>query len=222
MPLPEALLDSPPLELPALCFTGRLIYARTLEEMASACAALFEIPSNAVSTPNTVPRNGAPALGFDIEWKPESDGKHETAVLQLACMLTSVVFHLSALPKNAPIPEALLAILCNPNITKAGVGAIQDAKRLESDFRTRGLSSPENGLKGVVNCERMAKCDMGLAKMCEIYLERALPKDKKIQMSNWEMVPRACPCPRLGRCASSCDRRSSGRRWYGCSAARIR
>ena len=57
------------------------------------------MPDNAASNFNRIPRSNLFKLAFDIERKPETDGKHETAVLQLSSMYSAVVFHLSALPR---------------------------------------------------------------------------------------------------------------------------
>ena len=51
---------------------------------------------------------------------------------------------------------------------EAGVGALKNAERLKRDFSTRGLSSPGNLIRGVVSSEKIEKCNMGLATMCEI------------------------------------------------------
>ena len=93
-----------------------------------------------------------PAVGFDIEWKPQfvskKDGgtENETAVLQLAVEASCLVLHICHM---TTLPRSLALLLSDENIVKVGSGIVQDGLKLERDT--------ELVMRNLDDIQRMAK-----------------------------------------------------------------
>ena len=131
------------------------------------------------------------ALGFDIEWKPQFIKKklggkeNKTAVLQLStetAVLVLHIIHVKTLPRYLP------DILADQNIFKVGCGIRSDVLKLLKDT---GLQC-----KGVVDLAELASRSgytkehgQGLKKLANSVLGIEMNKPKKVQLSNWEILP---------------------------------
>lgn len=130
-------------------------------------------------------------FGFDVEWKPtfvKGQPQSPIALLQLAKEDQILLIQLSAMNE---FPERLREILEDPHIIKAGVGIMEDAKKL---WRDHGVS-----LLGAVELSHLARSAdssrwaggksrelISLTRLLEAYRSRRLNKGKA-RMSNWEL-----------------------------------
>jgi hypothetical protein len=123
---------------------------------------------------------GGSVLSLDMEWYRNG----RTSVLQLASPSDVYVLQLGNFKK---LPLQLLRIMKDVDIVKCGAAIRDDAKRLVNDF------GEEATLKNVVDIgefarfvdSRLARREqrLGLAFMCQLYLDRRL--DKYMARSNW-------------------------------------
>ena len=140
---------------------------------------------------NNVIDCSAPAVGLDIEWKPQLKSKknggveNKAAVLQLAIESSSLVFQLYNLGRP---PNVLVSVLKDERILKVGSGILQDVAKLKKD----------TGLKciGLVDTQKLAKevgmlesQKLGLKSLAKSLLGIELEKPKSVTMSNWENFP---------------------------------
>ena len=133
----------------------------------------------------------ASAVGFDIEWKPQSVPKkrggteNKTAVLQLGVDTSCLVLHLHHMSK---LPDLLVSVLTDATVLKVGSGIKQDMSKLRRD---RGLVC-----HGIVDTQDVAKSldpsstqKVGLKALAECFLGITLTKSKRVARSNWENFP---------------------------------
>ncbi len=135
----------------------------------------------------------ARAVGFDIEWKPQSVSKkdggieNKTAVLQLGVEKSCLVLHIYHMSE---LPKLLISILRDENILKCGVGIKEDALKLHRD---KGLVC-----KGMADIQAMAMKSLGipasapklgLKTLAKRYLDIELEKSKEVATSDWENFP---------------------------------
>ena len=131
------------------------------------------------------------ALGLDIEWKPQFIKKklggkeNKTAVLQLSTVTATLVLHIIHL---RTLPRYLAEVLADQNVLKVGCGIRPDVIKLLKDT---GLQC-----KGVVDLVALASKSgytkqhgQGLKKLALNVLGIELNKPKRIQLSNWEVIP---------------------------------
>lgn len=121
----------------------------------------------------------ATAVGFDMEWKPQTVRKecggteNKTAVLQLAVDTSCLVLHIYHMEK---LPDLLVSILKDATVEKIGSAIKDDMSRLE---RERGLVCC-----GFVDTQVMAKSldpsssEVGLKALAKRYLGIEVPKNK--------------------------------------------
>ena len=132
-----------------------------------------------------------PAIGFDIEWKPQfvskkNGGKeNKTAVLQLAVESSCLVLHLHQMKKQ---PKYLRSVLNSTKILKVGSGILQDVVKLNQDTQLKCI--------GLIDTQTMAKSvgvpassKLGLKALAERFLGIHLNKPKSVSNSNWERFP---------------------------------
>ena len=167
--------------LPQRSFPGRVVLARTADEI---CAALE-------------PLKGASVLGFDTEKRPEFRAGHSqnpTSLIQLANEDYACLLQIRAAGRwtcregwrrERWLPEPLVDLLQDESIVKAGVGVGEDLRSLNKEHR--GLKA-----KGACDLEELVKqctqsaVTINLQAMVAIYLHFQLEKTKRIQCSNWE------------------------------------
>jgi hypothetical protein len=133
-------------------------------------------------------------LGFDIEWKPNwqrGQAERKASLLQLAArdeVLLVQMIHL----KPAATPPLLAQVLCDARIRKAGVGILQDAKKMAKDWK-----SPVEGLVDISDELKSRQCpdagtptpkgdSISLARASAKVLGIDMCKRKPVVMSNWE------------------------------------
>ena len=132
-------------------------------------------------------RNRGYFMGVDAEWKPnqiKGEQPHPVAILQIATPKAIYLFQLLYLSNG--IPESLCHVMSNRNIIKAGVGVLSDAKKLLRDHGIQLRGCVE--LAGIVENIAPSKPErMGLKQLTTFYTELSLPKEKRIQLSDWSV-----------------------------------
>lgn len=119
-----------------------------------------------------------PILGFDTETKPafRKGRKNKVALLQLSTSNEAFLFRLN----HMGVPDDLIKVLADENITKAGVAIRDDIKALRRrhNFEPKGFVELQNYVQefGIEN--------FGLKKLTAIVLNFRISKSK--QLSNWE------------------------------------
>ena len=117
-------------------------------------------------------------LGFDTETKPsfKKGNSNRVSLLQLATSDDAYLFRIN----KAGLPKALIKILSDPSILKAGIAIRDDIRHLVtvSDFKADGFIELQNYVKqfGIENS--------GLSKLSGIILNFRISKSQ--QLSNWE------------------------------------
>lgn len=182
---------------PQLGYDGPLFYATTLEESVEACKALntaLGLPDqeNDVSNGASSAEASTRVLGFDCEWKVTFETGAErrpVATVQVAAPGVVAVFHLSSI---GFVCKPLAALLCRADVLKVGVGAKEDAHKLEVDYM-----KGESQIKGLVELGLLAHHVLGakqgtsqasLTSLSEKVLGKSLCKSED-RISNWEAVP---------------------------------
>ena len=132
----------------------------------------------------------ASAVGFDIEWKPQSVPKkrggteNKTAVLQLGVDTSCLVLHLHHMSK---LPDLLVSVLTDATVLKVGGGIKQDMSKLGRDL--------DLVCHGIIDTQDVAKSHssstqkVGLKALAERFLGITLAKSKRVARSNWENFP---------------------------------
>ncbi|XP_055602303.1 exonuclease 3'-5' domain-containing protein 2 [Uranotaenia lowii] len=120
-------------------------------------------------------------LGFDCEWVNEQGNRHPVALLQLATHRGMCA--LIRLCDLRRIPPELGDLLNDPAILKVGVGSVDDAKLLRTDYNLK--------VESTLDLRFMAdRCGLvgpyGMAKLAERVLGISLDKHWRIRASNWE------------------------------------
>ncbi|XP_055642855.1 exonuclease 3'-5' domain-containing protein 2 [Toxorhynchites rutilus septentrionalis] len=120
-------------------------------------------------------------LGFDCEWVSEQGNRHPVALLQLASHRgLCALFKLCEMKQ---IPPELGDLLNDPAILKVGVGPVEDAKLLRTDYNLK--------VESTMDLRHLAKKSghpgpYGLARMSESMLGVKLDKHWRVRASNWE------------------------------------
>ncbi|KAH7372377.1 hypothetical protein KP509_17G000600 [Ceratopteris richardii] len=171
-------------KLPYLRFKGRIKYSLTVLDAVNAANDLLtqvEAKKKAVGEPFPI--------GFDTEWKvvfSRGAEPRKVAVLQLCIDADNCnVFHVI----HTGIPSALKIILEDPLVSKVGVGAYGDARKLCRDYsiKVRGvkdLSSLANAK--LVGTSYATKC-WSLSSLSEQVLGKQIDKNGHIRMGDWEV-----------------------------------
>ncbi|KIJ45562.1 hypothetical protein M422DRAFT_227191 [Sphaerobolus stellatus SS14] len=128
-------------------------------------------------------------LGFDIEYPPtfvKGQPQNKTALVQLASDSIILLVQVSAM---SVFPPSIKAILEDPDVVKVGVGILADFVKLRADFGINPASCLELGILARAVDPRwevtQPKGLIGLARLVKTYLDRVMPKPKRIQLSNW-------------------------------------
>lgn len=133
-----------------------------------------------------------PVIAIDLEWRPEfAKGRsNPVAMVQLASSRVAVLIRTcrivgtQGLPKE--LPAALRAFLQDPSVLLLGFGwATGDEGKMQ---RTFGTGCRDFGR--FVDLQAVARsleyCELGLASLAGRVLRLAVPKARKVSMSNWE------------------------------------
>lgn len=120
-------------------------------------------------------------LGFDCEWVNEQGKRHPVALLQLATHRGLCA--LIRLCEMKRIPSELGDLLNDPAIVKVGVGPLEDAKLLKTDYNLK--------VESTLDLRHLAdRCGIpgpyGMAKLAERTLGVKLDKHWRVRASNWE------------------------------------
>lgn len=122
-------------------------------------------------------------LGFDCEWVTEKGKRHPVALLQLASH--QGLCALIRLCQMKRIPPELGELLNDPAILKVGIGAIEDAQLLRSDYNLK--------VESALDLRHLAeRCRVpgpyGMARLAEQSLGLQLDKHWRVRASNWEAL----------------------------------
>ncbi|KAK4700445.1 hypothetical protein P7C70_g5802, partial [Phenoliferia sp. Uapishka_3] len=139
-------------------------------------------------------------LGFDIEWEPfvrkkGSTGKAgpgKTALAQVCDGKTILLVHLAKMKVESvsDLSPSLRALIEDPNRIKLGVQIAGDGRKLKADFGYKPAGLLElNNVARLVDAQhwvnRTSYGLIGLQNLCAMYLDRYLPKDKKVRCGAW-------------------------------------
>ncbi|EDS34334.1 3'-5' exonuclease [Culex quinquefasciatus] len=122
-------------------------------------------------------------LGFDCEWVTEKGKRHPVALLQLASH--QGLCALIRLCQMKRIPPELGELLNDPGILKVGIGAIEDAQLLRSDYNLK--------VESALDLRHLAeRCRVpgpyGMARLAEKSLGLQLDKHWRVRASDWEAL----------------------------------
>ena len=125
-------------------------------------------------------------VGFDCEWPtdPVTRAPGKLSMIQIVfhkCIHIYSVGHLDALS------ESLVHVLYNSNIIKMGRAISNDLKKIERDF---GVSCG-GGYDVATFCKERGAIEtkrIGLSEICARVLERFLPKDDTVRLSDWSAI----------------------------------
>ena len=128
-------------------------------------------------------------VGSDIEWRVTftSEPQRKVAVLQLASEKAVCILHVSCIGQ---IPPVVAAFLCNKTVQKVGVGIRGDVSKMKRDFdiEVEGcVDLVDIAAQRVMKRQKTIPVGWGLAELCELVLQRTLPKPHEIRCSNWEL-----------------------------------
>ncbi|KZV76925.1 ribonuclease H-like protein [Peniophora sp. CONT] len=129
-----------------------------------------------------------PAMGFDIEWRPQflpKQPENPVALLQLASEEDIYLFQITSMRE---FPASLQDFLDSTDTSKVGVAINGDASKLFRDYRV--------DVRGCIDLSLLARTvdsrwtgkynkPIGLAHLTETYLERGLQKGR-ISRSDWQ------------------------------------
>ncbi|XP_027927632.1 Werner Syndrome-like exonuclease [Vigna unguiculata] len=192
------------MRLPAIKFSGRIMYSRTFDSVQKAAAELLQALDEKNREIVQFP------FGFDIEWKPsfhKDDPPSKVAVMQICTDSSHChVLHLihSGIPPNLQLLQIchcykldfLFFFFClrqlinyvsfntKFGVRKVGVGIDSDATKVFRDYKI--------SVKGVTDLSFHAKQKLGgdrnwgLSSLTEKLLSKQLKKPKKITLGNWE------------------------------------
>ncbi|KAI3909631.1 hypothetical protein MKW98_014048 [Papaver atlanticum] len=133
-------------------------------------------------------------VGLDIEWSRKSrDGysRNKVAVLQLCFSTRCLIFQISRCDE---IPESLADFLSNESFIFVGAGIDGDAHKLWVDYglyvgRTEevGTLAAYKLTKTFLDYRNSGLYNAGLKNLAKDVLGLELPKERKIQTSNWNV-----------------------------------
>ena len=161
--------------------TPKIIYSHNSLDCSVACAQLRETL--------TYPA----VIGFDTEWVPSRKKNHEnkTSVIQI-CTQPNKQCYVFQISEMNGIPNKLMEIIEDINVTKTGVGIENDLSKLYQDFNIDQISLG----KSHIDLSNMAKSlsiscqkNWSLRRLTETLLEKTIQKSKSLQLSNWEDFP---------------------------------
>uniref|UniRef100_A0A182MT58 3'-5' exonuclease n=1 Tax=Anopheles culicifacies TaxID=139723 RepID=A0A182MT58_9DIPT len=172
--------------LPLIDYTGVIEYYTTLPDMAFCCDQLMEmVVQQSSTTDQDIP------IAFDLEWPVSfKTGPGRTALMQLcATPDRCILLQVSCLKR---LPAALLELLYHPRVVLHGVNIKNDFHKLARDFpevdadrliaRYVDLSQWYNQLNGFT-------VRWSLARLVEKVLKQRICKDKRVRMSQWNVLP---------------------------------
>lgn len=148
--------------LPTLDFSGELFLIETISD---ARVAAIELQS-------------AKILGFDTETRPSfTKGEfYHVALLQLATENCTYLFRLNKIG----LPQEVIALLSDPQITKVGVAIHDDLKGLQKLVPF----NPQGFIDLAKEAQKRGVQTFGLRALTAIYLGKRLSKAAKV--TNWE------------------------------------
>ncbi|WIA18587.1 hypothetical protein OEZ85_010028 [Tetradesmus obliquus] len=133
-----------------------------------------------------------PVIAIDLEWRPEfAKGRsNPVAMVQLASSRVAVLIRTCRIVGTQglakELPAALRAFLQDPSVLLLGFGwATGDEGKMQCTF---GTGCRDFG--HFVDLQAVARsweyCELGLASLAGRVLRVAVPKARKVSMSNWE------------------------------------
>ncbi|MCL7051791.1 hypothetical protein MKW94_030196 [Papaver nudicaule] len=139
-------------------------------------------------------KNNLVVVGLDVEWSRIRDDysccRNEIAVLQLCLARRCLLFQISCCDN---IPKSLHDLLRNEKFIFVGAGIDGDAHKLWVDHRLNVARTEELGsladfklTKTDVGYRESRFFNCGLKNLAKVVLNLELPKQKGIQLSNWE------------------------------------
>jgi ribonuclease D len=149
--------------LPILCYPEkRIVIVDTPEKLAEAVNELQK----------------EKLLGFDTETKPSFKKGiiHKVALLQLATQDSCFLFRLHL----TGLPDSLMSILSNPNITKIGIALRDDF----SGLRKWNNTKPQGFVDIQQEIHKVGIVELSLQKIYAILFARRISKNQRL--SNWE------------------------------------
>lgn len=128
-----------------------------------------------------------PVVAIDLEWRPEF-GRRFTPVAMVQLASSRVAVLIRTCRMSYKLPAVLKDFLKDPSISLLGFGwAASDEGKMQSTF---GVGCKDFGrfldLQAVA--QGLGYCGFGLARLTRAVLGLALPKSKKVSMSNWELA----------------------------------
>eukprot|EP00927_Polykrikos_kofoidii_P053798 TRINITY_DN48352_c0_g1_i1.p1 TRINITY_DN48352_c0_g1~~TRINITY_DN48352_c0_g1_i1.p1 ORF type:complete len:531 (-),score=75.05 TRINITY_DN48352_c0_g1_i1:47-1639(-) len=171
-----AVLPSDELSVGLVAYATRRHAAYVLPDGVS--VTVFDAPGDAVETRlQTVAAKAPEVIGLDTEW---TDPRGTIALLQLAISGECLLLRPECL---RPPPQALVDLLVDKGIIKAGVGIARDLQLLEEQFGLRVHGAVE--LQGLASRHGYLQHGNGLAGICLSVLGKKLAKDGHIRCSSW-------------------------------------
>ncbi|PRP79199.1 hypothetical protein PROFUN_13079 [Planoprotostelium fungivorum] len=124
-----------------------------------------------------------PVIGFDVEWKPHTRlNRSPAALIQMSNERECFLFHIIRF-RDDGLPPSLIQVLEDPNIIKAGVGILQDARMILTDYQVNVNSTVE--LSCVSQRYHETEGGTSLAYLSKSILNLTLDK-KGARCSDWE------------------------------------
>ncbi|XP_063959040.1 exonuclease 3'-5' domain-containing protein 2-like [Lytechinus pictus] len=129
-------------------------------------------------------------IGLDCEWVTKDGQRQPVALLQISSPVNQscLLFRLDQL--GGKLPESIGKILEDRNTLKVGVGVIDDAKRLLTDYQiiTHGcLDLRHLALRHLARTLRGRS--LSLRELASIVLQHEMSKNDRVRCGNWEAVP---------------------------------
>lgn len=117
--------------------------------------------------------------GFDVEWRPNRHRgqRNPVSVVQLATATHACVV-------QAPLIRHLGGVLSDPAVLKAGVGILEDARKLQRDHGVALRGAVDVGVAAARQAG--ASQPVGLKRLCKELLGVELAKPRRVVMSDWQ------------------------------------
>jgi hypothetical protein len=97
------------------------------------------------------------------------------------------LYHIKHTLRGSPMPS-LVEVMKSGTITKVGVGVLEDLKKLQQQYNIDYGAYWDVSLAARRTVRPLLQ-KIGLGQLLQEFYGIALPKPKKVQMSNWEMDP---------------------------------
>ncbi|WIA33866.1 hypothetical protein OEZ86_006968 [Tetradesmus obliquus] len=128
-----------------------------------------------------------PVVAIDLEWRPEF-GRRFTPVAMVQLASSRVAVLIRTCRMSYKLPAVLKDFLKDPSISLLGFGwAASDEGKMQSTFGV-GFKDFGRFLDLQAVAQGLGYCGFGLARLTRAVLGLALPKSKKVSMSNWELA----------------------------------